>query len=69
LEILNENDVHLREFADMIDHLQPKITEFLIEFDQIKTKQEQLNHQAKVRDSQYFLIKLFIYFFLQDFRN
>jgi hypothetical protein len=50
LEILNENDVHLREFADMIDHLQPKVSEFLIEFDQIKTKQEQLNQQAKVRE-------------------
>ena len=50
MEIINENDVHLREFADMIDHLQPKITEFQIEFEQIKTKQEQLNHQAKVRD-------------------
>ncbi len=49
LEILNENDVHLREFADMIDHLQPQISEFLIEFEQIKTNQEQLNYEAKVR--------------------
>jgi len=69
LEILNENDVHLREFADMIDHLQPKVSEFLIEFDQIKTKQEQLNQQAKVREfSECFVIKSFFYF-LKDLRN
>jgi hypothetical protein len=36
----------------MIDHLQPKISEFLIEFEQIKTKQEQLNYEAKVRYKQ-----------------
>ena len=60
MEILNENDVHLREFADMIDHLQPKITEFQIEFSQIKIKQEQLNEQAKVnRLSSSFLHQIF----------
>jgi uncharacterized coiled-coil DUF342 family protein len=56
LEILNENDVHLREFADMINHLQPKISEFLTEFEQIKTKQEELNSEAKVRYNKFFQI-------------
>lgn len=50
LENLNENDVDLRELADTIDHLQPKITEFLHEFQHIQTEQERLTHQAKVND-------------------
>ncbi|CAF4624817.1 unnamed protein product, partial [Rotaria sp. Silwood2] len=47
LEILNENDIHLRELADMLDHLQPKISEFISDYEQIKTKQEQLYNEAQ----------------------
>ncbi|CAF1530249.1 unnamed protein product, partial [Rotaria sordida] len=51
LEVLSENDVHLRELSDMIDHLQPKISEFINDFEQIATKQEQLNNEAQILES------------------
>ncbi|CAM4782634.1 unnamed protein product, partial [Rotaria magnacalcarata] len=53
LEILHENDGHLRELADMIDRLQPKISEFLSDFERINVKQEQLNDEAKALEDKY----------------
>ena len=49
MESLNENDVSVRELADMIGHLQPQISEFLHELKQIQSEQERLTQQAKVR--------------------
>lgn len=51
MENLNENDVSVRELADMIGHLQPQISEFLHELKQIQTEQERLTQQAKVNNN------------------
>jgi len=56
LEILNENDIHLRELSNMIDHLHPQVFEFTNEFEQIRTKQEQLYVEVKVRHYQSFFL-------------
>ncbi|CAF4363636.1 unnamed protein product, partial [Adineta steineri] len=48
LEMLNETDNHLHEFYNMINHFQPTIYEFTNEFEQIKSKHEQLYHETKV---------------------
>jgi hypothetical protein len=62
--MLNDNDVHIRELADMIDRLQPKVSEFLNDFEQIETKQEQLHNESKVKSHifllLFYLIKLYL---------
>ncbi len=56
LEILNENDIHLRELSNMINHLHPQVFEITNEFEQIRTKQEQLYIEVKVRHYQSFFL-------------
>jgi hypothetical protein len=54
LESLNENDIHIRELAAMIDRLQPRVSEFVNAFEQILTKQEELHNESKVIQHQSF---------------
>ena len=52
LETLNETEIHLRELADMLDHLQPKIAEFQNDFSRLRTHHDQFHQQAKMLESQ-----------------
>ncbi|CAF3855305.1 unnamed protein product, partial [Adineta steineri] len=53
LEMLNETDNHLHEFYNMINHFQPTIYEFTNEFEQIKSKHEQLYHETKILENRF----------------
>ena len=50
--------MHIRELADMINRLQPKVSEFIDDFQQIKTKQEQLNNETKVKKQKYLVTSI-----------
>ena len=52
LETLNETEIHLRELADTLDHLQPKIAEFQADFSRLRTQHDQFHQQAKTLESQ-----------------
>lgn len=52
METLNETEIHLRELADTLDHLQPKIAEFQVDFSRQRTQHDQFHQQVKTLESQ-----------------
>lgn len=49
LESLNENDIHLKELTELVEHTQPNTTEFIRDLRLIQSKQEAYRTQAKVQ--------------------